>query len=229
MLEPDQLPAILIPAYKPNQSLGELVKQLREHSPQQVIIVVDDGSGEKYHQVFKDLIDFEVVLLHHQQNQGKGEALKTGFKYWLAHYSQTQAGVVTADADGQHSPEDIEMIGQALAKQPEHLHLGSRNVSSDKAPWRSRFGNKLTRVIFRLVSKVPLQDTQTGLRGIPSRLIQHLLSCSSKGYEFELEMLLAATALKLPIEQVPIQTIYIDNNQSSHFKPLLDSMKVYFV
>ncbi|HEY5974409.1 MAG TPA: GtrA family protein, partial [Geobacteraceae bacterium] len=96
-------------------------------------------------------------------------------------------------------------------------------------PLRSRFGNGLTRVLFRALVGQGLTDTQTGLRGIPREFITTLLRLDSSGYEFELDMLLACKHAKRQILETPIRTVYSEGNRSSHFNPLLDSMRIYFV
>ena len=226
----DYYPTLLIPAYQPNEKLVQLISSLRELRPQQRIIVVDDGSDTDKSPIFEKICAFNVELLKHTKNQGKGQALKTGFKHWLASSSPTALGIVTADADGQHLPKDIIQLSDVFMKNPLGLYLGVRQFNKASTPWRSRFGNKLTTFVLRLFTKVPLQDTQTGLRAIPRKLIKKvLLNSKTSGYDFELEMLLTAEENQITIEQIPISTVYLDDNSSSHFNPLIDSIKIYFV
>jgi glycosyltransferase involved in cell wall biosynthesis len=226
----DHYPTLLIPAYQPNEKLVELIKSLREFRPHQRIIVVDDGSDIESSPIFAKICDFNIELLKHAKNQGKGQALKTGFNHWLASSSPTAVGIVTADADGQHLPKDIIQLSNVFMKNPSDLYLGVRQFNKTSTPWRSRFGNKLTTFVLHLFTKVPLQDTQTGLRAIPRKLIKKmLLNSKTSGYDFELEMLLSAEENQIPIKQIPISTVYLDDNSSSHFNPLIDSIKIYFV
>ena len=81
----------------------------------------------------------------------------------------------------------------------------------------------------RLFLGIAIRDTQTGLRAIPRRLIPELLNLASNRYEFELEMLILAKHRGVPIREIAIRTIYLNGNESSHFNPLLDSVKIYFV
>jgi len=136
--------------------------------------------------------------------------------------------VVTADADGQHDPEDILRVALKLQAHPEALVMGVRTWDKS-APWKSRVGNLATRMLLYMMIGQKLSDTQTGLRGVPSALIPHLLQTSSGGYEFELDMLIACKHRALPILEVPIRTIYLDGNRDTHFRPVLDSMKIYFL
>lgn len=219
--------AVLIPAYRPGPALIELVERLAR-SDASAILVVDDGSGPEFADLFRRLQDIPGVrLLQHAVNLGKGAALKTGINYFLCNLSDG-AGVVTADADGQHTAGDVLRIGAALQAHPDSLILGSRHFATG-VPLRSRFGNKVSAALVRILIGQDLSDTQTGLRGIPTSLLPHLLKIAVSGYEFELEMLITAKHLSYPMREEPIETIYIDDNQSSHFNPLLDSMRIYFI
>lgn len=226
----DDYPTLLIPAYQPNEKLIYLVKHLRALRPKQRIIIVDDGSSTDKSAIFSKVCNANIELLRHPKNQGKGQALKTGFKHWLASSPTTAPGIVTADADGQHLPKDIIQLSDKFMRNPLLLYLGVRQFNKTSIPWRSRFGNKLTKFILRLFTKVPLQDTQTGLRAIPRKLIENaLLNSKTSGYDFELEMLLTAEEQNIAIQQIPISTVYINANSSSHFNPFIDSIKIYFV
>jgi putative flippase GtrA len=217
--------AILIPAYKPTQALVAAVSRLDESYVDR-IVVVDDGSGPEYASLFEAVkCSCKAVVLRHAVNLGKGAALKTGMNACLCEDPDTL--VVTADADGQHLPDDILHVAAQGRAQRDALVLGSRGFDAD-VPLRSRIGNVLTRHVLRIVLGYALADTQTGLRAVPAALAQDLLRLSSHGYEFELDMLIRCKRLGVPILQVPIQTVYLERNASSHFNPLLDSMRIYF-
>ena len=145
----------------------------------------------------------------------------------LTHDSEA-IGVVTADADGQHLASDIISVAEALSREPDHLVLGVRTFHED-VPLRSRIGNLLTRNLVRALIGRKMSDTQTGLRGVPRSLARDLLRLPAAGYEFELDMLVLGKHLSVPVREVPIATVYLDGNASSHFNPVRDSMKVYFV
>ena len=217
----------VIPAFRPGGRLVELVEALAR-SGLPAVIVVNDGSGPDYESCFAALPrSGQVHLLEHAVNLGKGAALKTGINYALCRFPGC-AGVVTADADGQHHPEDILRVACALAEQPQVLVLGVRSFTSG-VPLRSRLGNALASVAARLLLGQRLTDTQTGLRGIPAFLLPRLLTIPSAGYEFELDMLIAARHQSCPVVQEPIRTIYQAGGQESYFRPLRDSMRVGFV
>ncbi len=218
---------VVIPAYRPSAGLVDLVRTLSEQFAP-AIVIVDDGSGAEFRDVFARAAEFpKVRLLRHAVNLGKGSALKTAINHVLCTFPNL-VGIVTADADGQHHPEDIQRVGDALMSQPESLILGSRSFDRE-VPLRSRFGNIATRGIMHALLGQKLTDTQTGLRGIPASFLPKLLRHEATGYEFELEMLIAAHELSIPMVEVPIRTIYEAGNKSSHFNPIVDSMKIYFV
>ncbi|MFA6038511.1 MAG: bifunctional glycosyltransferase family 2/GtrA family protein [Legionellales bacterium] len=217
--------AIVIPAYEPDKHLINLVQALRQADFP--LIIVDDGSGPDFQNIFTAITQENVTILRHGTNLGKGEALKTAFSHILLNEPDC-IGIVTADADGQHLPADIIHTANTLAVEPQHLILGSRHFTG-KIPLRSKLGNLLTRSVFTLFIGKKLIDTQTGLRGIPVALLPALLKIRSHGYEFELEMLIYAVQHHVPITELKIATIYENNNACSHFNPLIDSAKIYFV
>jgi len=219
--------AVLIPAYRPSAALVDVVRALAERNFP-VILVVDDGSGPEFEAVFAEAGAFAgVQLLRHATNLGKGAALKTGINHALCTVPEL-VGVVTADADGQHDPGDIERVAAALAANPASLVLGCRTFHQE-VPLRSRFGNILTSTIMHALMGRKMADTQTGLRGLPASFALSTLKIESTGYEFELEMLIAAHQLGVGIVEESIRTIYEPGNKSSHFNPIVDSMKIYFV
>lgn len=222
---------ILIPAYNPNDELLILVRKLVNEDCKGIIIV-NDGSHKDCQHIFNELKHYssKVTLLENAVNLGKGGALKTGLNHIFLYFPEV-LGVITADADGQHSVSDILKIGDELLKQPKKLILGVREFveNSKKVPLRSRFGNLLTIKLFKLIVGKKITDTQSGLRGIPTDFIPVLLTIQNNGYEFELSMLIDCKYLQREIHEVPIKTIYIDHNKSSHFNPFIDSLKIYFV
>ena len=219
--------AVIIPAYRPGAVLLDLVQALAARTVP-AIILVDDGSGTAYADLFAKAAALPGLhLLRHAANQGKGAALKSGLRCALAMFPGL-TGVVTADADGQHDAADIIRVAETLMAEPDALVLGTRTFSGE-VPWRSRVGNRLTRAVMRAAVGSKLADTQTGLRGIPAALAAQLPAIAANGYEFELEMLMAAHRAGLRVVEQPIRTIYEAGNPQSHFNPVVDSMKIYFV
>ncbi len=209
---------ILVPAYNPDGKLLRLLPELKARFPR--IVLVDDGS-ETGKEIFERAAPYVEKILVHERNRGKGAALKTGLA-WLG----DETDVITADADGQHTPDDIAKIADALATQRDGLVLGVRAFSG-KVPFRSRFGNFWTRWFFFLMTGLMIRDTQTGLRGIPRGLIGRIAAIPGDRYEYEMAMLADAKNHDAKPVQVPIETIYIDENATSHFNPLKDTIRIY--
>lgn len=218
--------AVLIPAWQPETRLLDLVAALRAHRFA-AVLVIDDGSAAVTQPLFDTLRNAGAPVLRHAVNLGKGRALKTGFNTLLNDYSLLK-GVVTADADGQHTPADIVRVAEALAGSGGRPVLGTRAFSG-AVPLRSHIGNTLTRVLFAALTGTRLGDTQTGLRGLPVSVLPALLRLEGERYEYEMTVLahLCRTGPR-PLE-VPIETVYIENNRGSHFNPVWDSMRIYFV
>ncbi len=220
--------AVVIPAYKPGNDCLDFIQDiLAAGFPH--IIVVDDGSGPAYSSFFDSLISTpEITVLSHAANQGKGRALKTAFHYILNEKLPYEA-IITADADGQHLVSDMIKLSREMTEEPNHVVLGARDFSQKKVPFRSRFGNRFTRLLFRLSTGTVLTDTQTGLRGIPVKYLPRLLSVLGERFEYEMNMLAALKKNYIPISEVTIETVYLDDNKSSHFHPLKDSFHIYKV
>ena len=217
----------IIPAFNPPQELVGFVRQLAA-SEFAKIIVVNDGSTRQCDSVFQAIEGIQkVTLLRHAINLGKGAALKTAFNHACCYFGD-HIGVVTIDADGQHLLEDALEVADVLKNHPENLVMGVRTFGKN-VPLRSKVGNILTSFLFRLLIGQKLSDTQSGLRGIPKSFLPRLLKIGSNGFEFELDTLLTWKYTGRQIIEQPIQPVYIKGNESSHFNPIMDSMKIYFV
>ena len=216
---------LVVPALNPDVKLKEVVSQL---SPLPVL-VVNDGSKKECDVFFEELKELpHVEVIAHAVNLGKGAALKTAFNHILVNNPETQS-VITFDADGQHKPEDIKKLVEQASKTPEQFILGSRNFKGQGIPLRSQFGNILTQKLFRFFVGQKIQDTQTGLRAIPAASMRSALQIKSNGYDFEFDMLVSSAHDGIQLKEITIETVYIDDNASSHFRPLLDSIAIYFV
>lgn len=212
----------LIPAYKPDDAMTETVSRLNRNGFD--VIVVNDGSGPDYNDQFRRA-SYSAEILEHDVNRGKGAALKTGLEYISRKYNSPYV-VVTADADGQHTLRDIIRVCAAAEQEPDKLILGSRKFDKD-VPLRSRFGNWITRIIYRLSSGTRVSDTQTGLRAFCDRLVPKMLKISGSRYEYEMNVLMELPRSGTGIKEIWIETVYLDGNSSSHFNPLKDSVRIY--
>ncbi len=218
---------IIIPAYKPEEIMVALVDELRKHFYQ--IIIIDDGSGQNYKSIF-DKLEETCVVLYHQVNMGKGYALKTGFKYCVNNSNLLNGyGVITVDADGQHKVKDIITIGETMEEHPESIVFGCRKFKNDNIPWRSRVGNNISRVTYKWLCGINLADTQTGLRGIPFSFLSKASAISGERYEYETNFLIEASNEGIEFIEKNIETVYENNNATSHFNPIKDSIKIYSV
>src|SRR5258708_23771150 len=218
---------VLIPAFNPGSNLREIGQGVASLGFRD-FGVVNDGSQAESEWIFQRLAAREgCVVLRHAVNLGRGRALKTGLNHFLLHYPD-QRGVVTVDADGQHTAKDAATIAYAMAERPQQLILGTRTFSG-RVPWRSLVGNLVTRYLLGLLTGRRLRDTQSGLRGIPRGAAPLLLGLEGEGYEYEMNVLLEAPQAGFGIFETPISTVYLDGNRSSHFNPLRDSMRIYFV
>ncbi len=222
-----QIP-VIIPSYEPDEKLIRLLEQLHADGFLNLVLV-DDGSGEEYQHFFEQAEkEFACDVLHHEGNKGKGRALKTAFAFVLQKIPDIP-GCITADSDGQHSPECILACAEALLEHPDALIMGCRCFAQENVPVRSELGNKCTRVVMKYLTGVSVSDTQTGLRGIPTSFMKELLEVKGERFEFETNMLMETKVGKIPIVEVPIQTIYIEDNKTSHFNPIKDSIRIYMI
>lgn len=218
--------SVILPSYKPDEKLLAVLEGLTEKGFRDVI-VVNDGSGSDFDALFKKAAAFpNVTLLTHPENRGKGCALKTAFSYCMENRPSC-TGVITVDGDNQHHPDDIYACCLKMSETPGQIVLGARNFSADEVPFRSRFGNVMTRSVFRFACGIRITDTQTGLRAIPAQYLPLMLETSGERYEYETNMLLEMKTHEVPFTEVTICTIYLDDNDSSHFNPLKDSIKIY--
>lgn len=215
---------VLIPAYMPDEKFVQFIKELLPTGC--TVVAVDDGSGTACRTFFSEAEALGVHVVAHSRNKGKGVALKTGITYILEHFPENN-GVITADCDGQHTVADLLRIADAMDSHPDTLILGGRFCENEKIPLRSAIGNGLTRGIFRLATGMKVRDTQTGLRGLPPEILPDLLGVTGDRYEYEMNMLLKIKEWGLPYQEIPIQTIYIDNNRASHYNTFRDSWRIF--
>lgn len=216
MLEND---FVIIPALEPDEKLAQTVSSLKETGFSN-IIVIDDGSGEAFAKFFPE----DVILLRHEVNKGKGAAMKTAFKYILENFPNARS-VVAADADGQHLAKDVLACVNAVSEN--NMVLGCRNFDLENVPKRSRFGNHTTSRVFKWLCGIKISDTQTGLRAYPASLLPFLLTIEGERYEYETNELLRFKQEGYGFTEVPIETVYIEQNQTSHFRVFRDSCRVY--
>lgn len=219
---------ILIPSLEPDERLPAYAAALLDKGFTRLVIV-DDGSGEAYQPIFQQLAAMDgVTVLHHEVNMGKGAGLKTGYAYIQAHMPGVP-GVITADSDGQHTVEDCWKLAQALCQGKDEMYLGSRDFSQANVPPKSRFGNRTTSLVFKLLYGQWLPDTQTGLRAFPAHRLGFMQQVSGERFEYEMNVLIACARDGMPMVPITIETIYENENAGTHFHPIRDSYRIYKV
>ena len=212
----------LVPAYEPEDLMIGLLQELSEAKFETVVI--NDGSGKKFDPLFAEAKKYATVLTH-EQNMGKGQGIRTGLTHIKEVYGE-DCIVVTVDADGQHKVCDALKLCELVESAPNTLWLGSRKLTG-KVPFRSRFGNGMTRLVYRISTGLKVHDTQTGLRAFSGELIDRMLETGGNRYEYEMNILLEFAREKRPIEEMEIETIYLNNNEASHFNTVKDSFRIY--
>jgi putative flippase GtrA len=216
---------VAIPAYEPDHRLVDLAAGIRARAPELDLVVADDGSGVACAPIFGWVADAGVTVLAHEANRGKGAALHTLFRYaGIAHPGEA---VVTADADGQHTPEDIVRVAHETERAGDAIVLGVRCFAGPDVPWRSRIGNGISARAFAPVIGERIGDTQTGLRGLPPQALPWATRLPGDRFEYEAFMLLGARRAGFRLVQLPIRTVYLEQNCRSHFRPVRDSLRVF--
>lgn len=223
---------ILIPALNPDDKLRLYVQELMQEGFSHIIII-NDGSKEECNSIFEALQDMGCIVIKHAINYGKGRALKNGFNLFLNQYEQNPdiKGIITVDSDGQHLVKDVLRMDEIIkntSPDEDLLLLGTRNFDGTHVPLKSSFGNKMTSFLFALLYGKKIHDTQTGLRGFtPPHVLRKFLTLKGERFEYETSMLIQAVRKKIRIEELPIETVYVNNNSETHFRPLQDSVIIY--
>lgn len=216
----------LIPAYEPQPAVLDAARGLLEGGLAR-LVVVDDGSRRagtaEIFQALRELPRTEVLV--HPQNRGKGAALRTGLAHIQATATSSEVGAVTLDADGQHAVEDVLAVAGQLEKHPHELVLGCRSFDEACVPLPRKIGSVFQRLVTFLLLFKDIRDVQTGMRGIPFELFADLLDIKADRFEWEMEMIWRCRNHR--IRQIRVQSIYIGKNESSHFHPVLDTIKFY--
>lgn len=217
---------IVLPSLNPDEKLNLVVDGLLAAGFTDIVIVNDGSDAQHMEPFLKADSHGEVTVLTHEVNKGKGRALKTAFAYVMEH-RRGIAGVVTVDGDNQHTAHDIKACADKLEEHRDKVILGCRDFDKANVPFKSRFGNHCTSMVFRLFCGIQVSDTQTGLRAIPFPYLP--LMCETKGerFEYETEMFFALKKRHIAFLEVPIETVYIEENASTHFNPIKDSLKIY--
>ena len=213
---------VVIPSYNPDNNLLNLLTEITSLTNYKIIVVNDGSTINEY--IFEHCKKHAIVL-NHKSNLGKGSAIKTALSY-IHSTIKVPINIVIIDSDGQHKVNDLINICNTLSNNPHSLILGSRCFHG-KIPLRSKIGNVVTSLIFKNATGIKIKDTQTGLRGFNSYLLPLFLSIKGNRYEYEMNVLLECAKNKINVIEVPIETIYLNDNKSSHFNPIKDSILIF--
>lgn len=218
--------SVIIPSLNPDEKLMQVVNGLIKIGFDDIILV-NDGSDAAHMGPFEEAVKLPyVTLLTHEVNKGKGRALKTAFDYCIKNRPDIY-GVITVDGDNQHTPKDIMACSLKMIELKNQVVLGVRDFSLEHVPWTSRAGNMITRTVFQIACGIKITDTQTGLRAIPAQHLQTMMEVQGERFEYETEMLLVMQKKNIKFTEVTIETVYINENETSHFNAFRDSFMIY--
>ena len=220
---------ILIPAYNPDDKFISFLKQLKENGFEKIIVVNDGSKKETDHYFEEAKNNYKCDIVTHKTNKGYGKALKSGTERFIELYGNNNDinGLIHCDCDGQHSVNDIIRFSNALEQDNDSIIVGIRNFDHHNVPLKNKIGNKLTSLIFKSLIGIDIEDTQCGLRAIPSKYASFSSNIHGDGFEYTTSLLLQAKKENIKIKQLPIETIYLNNNETSHFNPFKDSIRIY--
>jgi glycosyltransferase involved in cell wall biosynthesis len=208
---------VLIPAYNAERSVGNVVREVLEVMEE--VVVVDDGSADRTGDVAREA---GAHVLRHPQNRGKGAALKTGFTYACQHGYD---GVITLDADGQHLPHEIPRFLACRKETGADLIIGGRaHLFAQMLP-RRRMANRFSAWSIAKASKTGITDSQSGFRFYSARLLRGV-KLHTDGFDMESEVIVRAGCGGFKVVTTPIELGFVDGLSTSHYKPLLDTLRI---
>ena len=216
---------VVVPAFNPGEIVTAVIEGANTHAD--AVVIVDDGcDAANRMRLERCALHPHVTLLRHPRNRGKGVALMTGIGHCLERMRPGDY-VLTMDSDGQHDPKNIPRFRALLAGRPDvHFVLGER-LDSTAMPLKSRIGNKVAMLLFRLQMGTSIRDTQTGMRLLSKPFARRVCDEVRPGrYETEMDMLILAVHSLPRIDTLEIDTIYLDGNTATHFRALADSWRV---
>jgi len=217
---------VIVPSLNPDEKLNLVVEGAIKEGFKRILLV-NDGSDQAHMEPFnKAALHPEVTVLTHEVNKGKGRALKTAFSYIVENIPDCP-GAITVDGDNQHTPHDMANCSRRLVEEGDKMVLGCRDFDDPSVPWKSKAGNKITRFVFRYLCGIKITDTQTGLRAFPMSFLPTMIETTGERFEYETEMFFSLKRNDLQWVEETIDTVYIEDNASSHFNPFRDSFKIY--
>lgn len=207
---------VLLPAYNEEKRIGELIEQIKTYGLD--VIVIDDGSSDNTAEICRQA---QAIVISHQQNKGKGQALRTGFKFIL---DNDYDAAVIMDSDGQHLPEEINIFIVHAKNSGADIIIGNRMLDPQGMPLLRILTNRFTSLLISFIAKIKIPDSQCGFRLI-RRSVFEKLKLSTDKYDTESEILIQAARQGCKIESVPVKSIY-DHNRSL-INPISDTVRFF--
>ncbi|KAF2082571.1 DUF2062 domain-containing protein [Flavobacterium sharifuzzamanii] len=208
---------VIVPTYNNQKTLKKVLDSILDFTTN--IIIVNDGSTDSTSEILKSYS--QLTQIHHPKNLGKGRALRNGFRKALELDFEY---AITIDSDGQHFAADIPVFLEAIQEEPNALLIGSRNMAQENVPKKSSFGNKFSNFWFKFETGIKLDDTQSGFRLYPLRLLPK--SFYTNKFEFEIEVIVRAAWKGIVVKNIPIQVLYDPAERVSHFRPFQDFTRI---
>ncbi|MDR6760686.1 glycosyltransferase involved in cell wall biosynthesis [Flavobacterium sp. 2755] len=208
---------VIVPTYNNHKTLKKVLDSILDFT--QNIIIVNDGSTDETNEILKQYSQF--TQIHHPKNLGKGRALRNGFRKAIELNFEY---AITIDSDGQHFASDIPSFISAIQNEPNSLLIGSRNMTQENVPKKSSFGNKFSNFWFKFETGIELQDTQSGFRLYPLKLIPKRFYTNK--FEFEIEVIVRSAWKGIVVKNIPIQVLYDPAERVSHFRPFRDFTRI---
>lgn len=215
---------VVIPALNPLPSIIDFIEKLNT-LPIEKIVIIDDGSDEKYKHIFEQLQSHNCIVLTHEKNYGKGRALKTAMEYILNTSSRAK-GIITVGAHGQHSALDVEQIIMSTKIFSDGILLGVRDFKGSDYPVLSSIKNRANSMLFELFFHKRLLDTQTGLRYIPKEHITWLYKVKGESFSYDMNMLVEAIRRNVPLYEVPIGLAKLRKNSVIYYDEVIHPSKI---
>ena len=211
---------VIVPTYNNDGTLKTVIDQLLDYTDD--LLVINDGSTDSTPTILESYRD-RISIITHEQNQGKGKALRNGF---VAALEKGYCYAITIDSDGQHFASDLPAFLDAIEQEPDSLIIGARNMEQENVPGKSSFGNKFSNFWFWVETGITLKDTQSGYRLYPIGRMKDLRFTTSK-FEFEIEAIVKAAWKGIKVFNIPIKVHYEPGKKRiSHFRPFQDFTRI---
>ena len=208
---------VIVPTYNNQKTLKKVLDSILDFTSD--IIIVNDGSTDETPEILKQYS--QLTQIHHPKNIGKGRALRNGFRKAIELNFEY---AITIDSDGQHFAADIPVFLSAIQEEPNALLIGSRNMTQENVPKKSSFGNKFSNFWFKFETGIALEDTQSGFRLYPLKLIPKRFYTNK--FEFEIEVIVRSAWKGIVVKNIPIQVLYDPAERVSHFRPFQDFTRI---